>query len=430
MASHAPRPLPPSLYAETAAPAPPTPPLKGDAVADVLVIGAGFTGLSTALHLAERGASTVVLEANEPGWGASGRNGGQVNPGLKFSPDAVEARFGEDLGRRMVAFSHAAPDYVFELIRRHQIRCEARQGGTLRVATGARAAEGLRRLHRVCTERGMPVTLLEGDALRQATGTGFYPLGLLDPRGGDVNPLGYARGLARAAMAHGARIHGGTPATALRREGDGWRVETPGGSVRAAQVLLATNGYTDALWPGLARSLVPVFSAIRATEPLPKELAEAIVPFRGSVFETGRITVYYRVDEGGRLLMGGRGPQAELRSADALDYLVQHTERLWPQLRGVRWAQAWNGQLAVTPDHYPHVHVLAPGLFSCLGYNGRGVAMASHMGRILAARIAEGEDAEFDMPIRPMKPMPMHRFWRLGVWAEVWRGRVLDRMGL
>lgn len=430
MVEPAPRPLPASLYAGTAAPAPATPPLDGDASAEVAIVGGGFTGLSTALHLAERGVSCLLLEAHEPGWGASGRNGGQVNPGLKHGPDAVEARFGPDLGSRMVAFSHAAPDAVFALVRRYQIRCAARQGGTLRVATSRAAADALRHLHVACQARGMPVRLLEGEALREAVGTAAYPLGLLDPRGGDLNPLGYARGLAAAAQALGARVHGGTPATALRPEADGWRIDTPRGRVRSRRVLLATNGYTGPLWPGLARSIVPVFSAIRATAPLPARVAAGLVPFRGSVFETGRITVYYRVDDEGRLLMGGRGPQRELNDPARLDYLTAHAERLWPQLRGVRWQQGWNGQLAVTPDHYPHVHEPAPGLLCCLGYNGRGVAMASHMGRILAARLAEGEAAPFDMPITPLRPLPMHRLWRLGVWAEVWRGRVLDRLGL
>jgi glycine/D-amino acid oxidase-like deaminating enzyme len=276
----------------------------------------------------------------------------------------------------------------------------------------------------------MPTRLLEGGALRDATGTAFYALGLLDPRGGDLNPLSYARGLARAAQGLGARIHGGTPATALTQEGDGWRIATPGGVVRAGQVLLATNGYTDALWPGLAQSLVPVFSAIRASEPIPDAIAAGIVPFRGAVYETGRITVYYRLDEGNRLLIGGRGPQRDLGAPEALGYLVEHAERLWPQLRGQGWAQGWNGQLGYTADHYPHVHALAPGLYSCFGYNGRGVAMASHMGRLLAGLLAEGEAAAFDMPITPMRRIAFHRFWRLGVWSEIWRGRVLDRLGL
>ena len=430
MAPHTPRPLPPSLYAETAIPAPTTPPLEADTQADVAIVGGGFTGLSTALHLAERGISCIVLEANEPGWGASGRNGGQVNPGLKYRPDEVEAHFGPDLGRRMVAFSHAAPDYVFELIRRHQIRCEARQGGTLRAAPTETTAEALRSLDRACAERGMPTQLLEGTALAAATGTEHYKLGFLDPRGGDLNPLGYARGLARAALALGARIHGGTAVTALKQAGDGWLLQTPRASVRAGQVLLATNGYTDALWPGLEQSVVPVFSSIRATEPLPLDVAAGILPLRGSVFETGRITVYYRVDQDNRLLMGGRGPQHELRGAEGLDYLVAHTEKLWPQLKGARWTKAWNGRVAITPDHYPHVHELAPGLLSCVGYNGRGVAMASQMGRILAGRLAEGDKAEFDMPFLPLKPIAFHRFWKLGVWAEVWRGRLLDRLGM
>ncbi|WP_149535795.1 NAD(P)/FAD-dependent oxidoreductase [Siccirubricoccus phaeus] len=428
MATHTPRSLPRSLYAATAIPAPPTPPLEGEASADIAIIGGGFTGLSTALHLAERGIAVTLIEANEPGWGASGRNGGQVNPGLKHTPDEIETKYGE-LGKRMVGFSHAAPDYVFDLVRRFQLRCAAHQGGTLRAAIGRKAAEELRRLQKVYEERGHPTRLLEGAALRDATGTDFYTIGLLDPRGGDLNPLSYARGLAGAAMALGARIHGGTPALALRPGTDGWEIATPNGKLRAGRVLLATNGYTDSLWHGLAQSLVPLYSSVRASAPLPEKLAASIVPFRGSVYETGRVTVYYRVDDGNRLVIGSRGPQRDLTSPAPIAYLVAHAELLWPQLKGIEWAQAWNGQLAYTEDHYPHVHALAPGLYAAYGYNGRGVAMASHMGKALSGLLTEGE-AGFDMPITPMQPIAFHRFWKLGVWSEITRMRVLDKLGL
>ena len=153
------RPLPPSLYAETARPAPPTPPLDGDARASVAIVGGGFTGLSTALHCAEAGIDAVVIEAHEPGWGASGRNGGQVNPGLKPDPQQVEADFGADLGRRMVAMAWDAPNVVFELIRRHQIVCEASQTGTLRAAYGARTARAIR------------ASFAQGEPARDAGGT-------------------------------------------------------------------------------------------------------------------------------------------------------------------------------------------------------------------------------------------------------------------
>lgn len=419
--------LPPSLYAATAAPGPATPPLEGDAQADVCVVGAGFTGLSAALHLAEAGARVVVLEAEEPGFGASGRNGGQVNPGLKPDPDAVVADFGPELGARMLALSYGAPDAVFALVRRHQIACEARQGGTLRAALGPRNADAVRRTAEQCARRSDAVSWLDAAATARATGTDRYAGAMLDRRGGDLHPLAYARGLARAAIAQGARIHAASPATALSREGTGWRVATPRGAVRAAQVILATNGYTGGLWPGLARSVVPVFSSIAATAPMPEALAARVLPMRASLYEAGNVTVYYRVDQAGRLLIGGRGPQRDIATPDPVRYLLAYAERLWPGAAALGWTHGWNGRLAMTKDHYPHLHEPAPGLYAALGYNGRGVAMATVMGMELARWLRGGVP---DMPVTSVTPIPFHGFWKLGVVAKVWEGRLRDRLGL
>lgn len=423
-------PLPPSLYAATALPAPLTPPLEGDCATDVLVIGAGFTGLSTALHLAGKGVRVVVLDAAEPGWGASGRNGGQVNPGLKPDPDEVEADLGPELGARLVAFGWGAAEATFALIRRWQIACQARQGGTLRAACQPRHADGVRRSAEQAMRRGLPVTLLEGDAVRGATGHGRYLVIMRDASGGDLQPLDYARGLADAAQRAGAVIHGATPVTTLAREGGRWRVATPRGAVRAEKVVLGTNGYTDDLWPGLRRSVVPVFSSIAATAPLPADVAAGIMPMRASLYESGHITVYLRVDQAGRLLIGGRGPQRPIASPGPVRYLVRYAERLWPGLAGVAWTHGWNGQLAMTTDHYPHLHEAAPGLLACLGYNGRGVALATAMGGEIAL-LATGTPArDIPLPVTPIQPIPLHRFWRLGVMAKVLEGRLRDRFGL
>jgi len=265
--SRNPRALPPSLYAETAISPAPTPPLDTDKTVSVAIIGGGFAGLSTALHLAEQGIDTIVLEAQEPGWGASGNNGGQLNPGLKLDPDTIEAAFGADLGRRMIAFAYNTPTFTLDLIRRLGIACEARQNGTLRAAYHEANAAAVEKTAEQCIRRGMPVTLLDRNAVREATGTDRYVRAMLDRRGGDLQPLSYARGLARAALSAGAAIYGRTPATSLRREGGRWRIETPRAVVRAEKILIATNGFTDDLWPGLRRTIVPVFSSIAATEP-------------------------------------------------------------------------------------------------------------------------------------------------------------------
>lgn len=423
-------PLPPSLYAATSRPAPLTPAVDGDKRVSVAVVGGGFTGLSAALHLAERGVATAVLEAHEPGWGASGRNGGQVNPGLKYDPDQIELDFGPDLGRRMIEFSANAPNVVFNLIRAHQIQCEARQGGTLRAAYSPSNARQVRSTAEQCIRRNMPVELLEGDQLAAMTGTGRYLAAVLDRRGGTVNPLGYARGLAEAAIRAGAAVHGASPAQSITREGSEWAVRTPGGTVRAEKLVLATNAYTDNLWPKLRRSIVPVFSGIVATEPLPTPLAERILAEGTALYENGQITVYYRVDTEGRLLMGGRCPMRDGATKDTLARLVRYAERLWPELRGVDWTHAWNGQLAVTTDHYPHVHEPEPGVLICLGYNGRGVAMATAMGGELARRLTGTPANELNMPLTDLKEIPLHGLWRLGAAARIAYGQVRDAIGL
>lgn len=422
--------LPPSLYAATARPAAPTPRLEGDRRADVLVIGTGFTGLSTALHLAERGVDVVAVDAAEPGWGASGRNGGQVNPGLKPDPDQVIADFGPDLGARMVAFAWGAPETTFALIRRWQIACDARQGGTLRAAYSAGHAAGVRRSAEQGARHGMPVTLLDRAAAQQATGTDRYVAVMRDASGGDVQPLDYARGLAGAAMQAGATVHGNTRITALAREGDAWRATTPHGAIRAERVVLATNAYSGDLLPEMRRSIAPVFSSIVATAPLADDVVRGIMPMRASLYESGHITVYLRVDRHNRLLMGGRGPQWPINDPSPVRYLIRYAERLWPGVAGAEWTHGWNGQLAMTPDHYPHLHMPAPGLFAFLGCNGRGVALSTAMGGEMARLVTGTDPRDIAMPVTPIRPILFHGLWRLGVMAKVMEGRIRDRLGL
>jgi glycine/D-amino acid oxidase-like deaminating enzyme len=405
-----------------------TPALLGDVQADVAVIGGGITGLSAALHLAEQGAKVVVLEAEQPGWGASGRNGGQVNPGLKLDPDTVERDFGANLGGRMNALAGAAPAFAFDLIERHGIRCEARRNGTLRAAIRAKHETLVRVTAEQLVRRGAPVELLQGPELERATGTTRYRIAMLDRRGGDLNPLSYARGLARAAHAAGAAVHGGTRALSLRRAAAAWIVGTAGGTVTARQVVLATNGYTDDLWPKLRRTVVPLFGAIAATAVLPDSIARGIMPSRAVLFESGTVTVYYRVDAGQRLLIGGRGPQREITAPAAIPHLLDYARVLWPALADVQWTHAWGGRLAMTPDHYPHIHEPANGVLICLGYNGRGVAMATVMGAQLARRILN-PNAELDMPITGMKGIPLHAFWPLAVRAAIAHARLSDYFG-
>ncbi|WP_375690275.1 NAD(P)/FAD-dependent oxidoreductase [Pseudooceanicola sp. LIPI14-2-Ac024] len=401
--------FPRSLYAETH-PAPERVALAGDLRVDIAVVGGGILGLSTALALAERGVSCCVLEANAPGWGASGRNGGQVNSGLKWPPSQVE----RDLGSEAVTFSHAAPTRLKELVARLGIDCDYANGGGYRAALDPAAMRELEVLGAEFERRNIPVRMMDADGMAAAAGTPAYAGGLYDPVAGQVNPLKYVRGLAAAASAAGARVFSDTPVTAAVRDGD-WRLTTPHGTVRADKVLFATNGYSDATVPGLRGSLLPVFSTIVATRPLPEALRARILAGREVLYETGLQTTYYRVDAGGRLLFGGRGPQAPASGPGAAKRLTRLAEALWPGVAEVGWDHGWNGRIAMTGDHYPHVHEVAETGLVCAGFNGRGVALTTALGPRLAARLVAGED--LPLPVTPIRRVPFQPFWPAGVAA-------------
>jgi glycine/D-amino acid oxidase-like deaminating enzyme len=422
--------LPPSLYAETARAAMPTPPLTGERRSRVGIVGGGYTGLSIALHLAERGIDAAVLEAHEPGWGASGRNGGQVNPGLYPDPATLFARFGEEAARRMLAFAAGAPDRLFGLVRRHGIDCEAEQSGTLRVAFNRFGLARINATYHQLEQTGSNVLMRDAATLAAETGTERYAGGLFFPQGGKLNPLGYARGLAEAASRAGAEIYGASPVLSATRNGAGWRLVTPQGALLCDTLVLATNGYTDDLWPGLRQTLIPVYTTIVASAPLSPDEASQVMPGGSVLYEVGHNTVYYRLDRSGRLLMGGRGVQRDGVTMSHTAHLRQYAVHLWPHLKSLEWTHCWNGQVAVTTDQMIHLHEPAPHVLACLGYNGRGVAMATSMGGVIAARIAGDETDVPPMPILQQTPIPFHRFWKTGVRARLLAGRLRDRFGV
>jgi glycine/D-amino acid oxidase-like deaminating enzyme len=411
---------PASAWTIAAEPFPETRPLERDRRADVVVVGAGYTGLSAALHLAERGAEVVVLDAAEPGWGASGRNGGQIIPGLKDDPDELERRFGEATGRRMWEIAGGAADLVFELIARHKIACHAERCGWIAAAPHAAALESLRSRTAQWQRRGAPVELLDANRIAELTGTTGYTGGMLDRRAGALQPLAFVRGLARAAQQAGAAIHGGSLVRGLQVTPGGWRVDTQAGSVTVRSVILATNAYTDDLWPGLRRTVVPVQSYQVATRPLPEDVRRQVLPGGQVVSDLRRILFYFRLDPAGRLLMGGRGPLDDRGDPALFARLEAVARRVFPQIGAASWEHRWSGRVALTADHLPHLHEPRPGVLIGLGYNGRGVAMATVMGKLLADRALGAPHAEIGWPVTPVAPIPLHR-WRLPAMALVVR---------
>ncbi|ACC71541.1 FAD-binding oxidoreductase [Paraburkholderia phymatum] len=419
--------LPDSLWAATAQPAPDTPPLRESASFDVAIVGAGFTGLSTALHLAERGVKVCVLDAAEPGWGASGRNGGQVIPGLKYDPDELVQRFGETAGNRLVETVGAAADNVFDLIDRYGIECSAIRRGWIQPAPSPAMLGTVMRRARQWEARGVKISLLDGAQVSRRLGTASYIGGWVDHRAGCIQPLSYVRGLARAAQSLGVAVHGRTSVSRLVRDERGWRVETQGGAVVEAQrVVIATNGYTGALWPGLRQSVIAANSFIVATQPLARGFGDDILRGGEVASDSRRLLLYFRRDAAGRLLMGGRGPFSEPRANGDWAHLERAVELMYPQLKGVSYEYRWAGRVAITADFLPHIHEPAPGLSIALGYNGRGIAMATTVGKHLAARMCEESAASFPFAVTPVRPILFHELQRFYITAGVAWYRLMD----
>jgi len=382
-----------------------TAPLAGDTTADVAIVGGGYTGLSTALHGAEKGLDCLVLESERIGHGGSGRNVGLVNAGVWHPPAAVRSALGPTYGPRFVERFGAAPDYVFSLIEQHQIRCEPARNGTIHAAHSQRAVKGLRARHAEWAKLGAPVDMLSADEVQAVSGSTAFVGGLHDHRAGTVNPMGYVRGLARAALGAGARIATGTPATGLKRDGECWLVETRHGTIRARTVILATNAYTDDLWPGLSQSftVIPYFQL--STSPL-GSAADSILPRRQGLWDTAPIMTSLRKDQAGRLVIGSMGRVIGNARRGVSQRWAQNTlRRLYPHLGAIEFESAWHGSIALTPDHLPRIYQLHDNLYTPIGYNGRGITTGTVFGKAMAELLTGMAPDELPLPLSNMAPV-------------------------
>lgn len=417
---------PPLAYRRLAPPPPATHEAMESCRTTVAIVGAGFTGLSAALHLAEAGIPAIVLEAREIGWGASGRAFGQVVPYLKHDHDQILRHYGTDRGSRIVDAVAAGPALVAGLIERLGIACDLRRSGLI---FGAHAPSGARTLAARAgfwQQRGAPVEMLDARAARAATGSDFYQAALLDHRGVHLNPLAYARGLATAAIAAGARIHTGAMVQSVTFEQGHWRLAVGPHTVDADAVVLATNAYTGSAWPGLADSIIPLRGHGMVSGPLSDNLRRSILPGGQALTDTRRLFSGTRILSDGRLHVSLDGPALGAEAQPFVAKLEARLACLFPQLRPIDWEEAWSGFIAVTRDHFPRVHVLAPGLYAALGYTGRGIAAATMIGAELAARVRGAQDRDLAFPASPLRPVPLRRFAAVPVTALLWLWRMRD----
>ena len=387
-----------SLWDMTADEADVDSPMDGDVETDVAIVGGGFTGLSTALHAAERGLDCHVLEARKIGHGGSGRNVGLLNAGVWLPPREVRARLGEEKGALLTEVLGEGPAYVMSLIERHQIRCELTRSGTIHAAHSPRGFQDLAPRAEEWKRLGAPVELLSRAEASEKIGSDAYHGGLLDRRAGTINPMGYVRGLARAALSAGARISTGVTARALRRDGKMWIVETDRGRVSARAVVLGTNAYTDELWPGLKRTFTIIHYFQVATVPL-GDRARPVLPERQGLWDTAPIMFSVRRDASDRLIVGSMGRVFGGERGLSRRWAERRLRRVFPGLGEVGFEKAWFGQIAMTPDHLPRIHRLADGLYTPIGYNGRGIAPGTVFGRAMAVLLAGGKEEDLPLPV-------------------------------
>ncbi|GAB4365280.1 MAG: FAD-binding oxidoreductase [Kiloniellaceae bacterium] len=401
---HAPH--PDSYYVATAKELVPQPPLAGDARCDVCVIGGGYTGISTALHLAERGYRVIVLEAQRVGWGASGRNGGQLSGGQRLDPDALEKIVGAERARRLWDFGEEAKNAVKQRILKHAIDCDLRPGiihAGFKPAHGKEMQEHARHLR---DAYGYPhIRPLSREELRALVDSDLYHGGSYDADSAHLHPLNYVLGLARAARDAGAVIHEMTPAQRITRKDGKPCVRTATGDVCADFLVLACNGHLGGLEPRIAAKIMPINNYIIATEPLGAERATSLIRNGAAVADSKYVIDYYRLSADGRLLFGGGESYSQNYPADIAGMVRKCMLRVFPQLADARIDYAWGGKVAITMNRMPAFGRLDGDVYYAMGFSGQGVALTTLAGKAVAEAIA-GQAERFDL----MASVPIPRF--------------------
>ncbi|WP_160007814.1 FAD-binding oxidoreductase [Rhizobium sp. 18055] len=386
------------LWEKTAPQPPATSPLEGAVTADVVVVGGGYTGLSSSLHLAEAGKKVVLLEANEVGFGGAGRNVGLINAGMWVMPNDLPGVLGPVHGERLLDLLGNAPSLVMELIDRHGIACELERNGTLHVAVGTNGLKEITDRAQQWAARGAPVTLLDAAETARRVGSHAYTGSLLDMRAGTLQPLAYARGLAHAAVKAGVSLHTGSSVVSTEKSGKRWTVKTAKGSVTADWIVVATDAYSTGPWEQVRTEQVhlPYFNL--ATRPLSDNLRKSILAGREGVWDTKEILSSYRMDQAGRLVFGSVGALRNTGLSVHKGWAKRSLKKLFPQLGDVEFECEWYGKIGMTDNALPRFHKFADNVVGFSGYNGRGIAPGTVFGRTLARHIL-GEMSEADLPL-------------------------------
>ena len=409
-------PLGPTWYEASAGPGPLRPVLEGDIQADVCVIGGGYAGLSAALHLAGAGRRVVLLEARQVGGGASGRNGGQLHSGQRQDQETLEATLGHDDARRLWNLAEDAKALVRHLVMRHAIACDLHDG-IIHAAWKARDAAPLRaHVDHMARHYDYPQTWVDKADVPGLVATDRYHGALVDPGGGQLHALAFARGLAAAAEAAGAAIFEGSPALACETKGGAVAIRTPAGAVRAQHAVLACDTWLGALDPKAGSRALAINSFIAVTAPLGVRAA-ALIPSNLAVADTKFVVDYYRLTADGRLLFGGGENYTPRYPADLKAFVASPMQRVFPQIADVPIDYAWGGPVGVTLSRLPHFGWRDARTVFAHGFSGQGVAIATLAGQLMAEAVT-GTSERFDVFARLRhRPMPGGRLLRTPLMA-------------
>lgn len=397
-----------SLWRASSPDAPVLAPLEGRIDVEVVIVGAGFTGLSAALHLAKFGISVAVVEAQEVGFGGSGRNVGLANAGVWLEPDQLDKTIGAEAGSVMYKALAAAPDFVYGLIQEYDIQCEPVRNGTLHAGVGKTGLAQLQRRYEQMKKRGAPVQLLDAAEAQARIGSSKFNSALFDPRAGTIQPLAYARGLAHAALKEGAKLFDQSPVSKIEPAENVWVLHTEKGQVHAEKVILATNAYSEFGVKEQARKFVPIFYSQLATKPLSDTQLASVLPNKEGVWDTCTVMSSFRLDKQGRLVFGGMGGEGSVLS----NWATQRVTELFPILSKVEWDYCWTGKIAYSEDHLPHCQQLQKGLFSVAGYSGRGIGPGTVVGAELAEWLS-GRRESLSIPTTVLRDISFRELKRL-----------------
>jgi glycine/D-amino acid oxidase-like deaminating enzyme len=407
---------PHSLWAAVTPQGPELPELVGAEKADVVVVGGGFTGLSTALHLREAGVDVAIVEAAEPGWGASGRNNGQVIPTLS-RPDPLDiiAKHGP-AGERFVMLLRDSASTLFDTARRYGIDAEQEQTGWVQPVHSPGRIKIAERRVRQWSKFGAPVELLSREQARDMLGSDAWFGGFWNRTGGHINPLALSRGLARAALERGVRIFARSPAERFERHDGKWLVKTANGEVRGRALVVATNAYSGeiekSLVPDIAREVMPVKSWQMSTQPLSDNVRKTIIPGRQAMSDTHGELYFARYDARNRLVTGGAVIGPGDKTARLKARVTERLQRLWPQIGEVTFDHVWNGYVGMTTDYLPRIHRLGPDAYGWTGCNGRAVALSIALGGELSKAVRGIAENELALPFTTPVPIPAHGLLR------------------